>query len=323
MDPNVVSLAARALRARLAAALSIPEGNIFIGHPASAAEKAQGQQDKQFLNVFVYELEHSGYPADGLASDPTYLRLHVLLTPFGNDDSGNAPGKASAGENDLKLIGAVVAALHERPVMVLENGGERVQLQIVPQPFSVESVNNLWATQLNASYRTSVAYELALAPVPFRSARERSPRVGVRGVAVQAFPAADDAGETSDDASSFEIRFVDANDELAVALAIAATAVPAELSVTIAGPTGQTVMLRWELWNRPLGWRTAPETQAVVIATATLEPAAKVAVRLPVAPDTSPRQYLLVATGTLSGSSGRSREARSNRLLISVFGGNA
>jgi Pvc16 N-terminal domain len=323
MDPNVISLAARALRTRLAVALSIPEGNIFIGHPASAAEKAQGQQDKQFLNVFVYELEHSGYPADGLASDPTYLRLHVLITPFGNDDAGNAPGKASAGENDLKLVGAVVAALHERPAMVLESGNERIQLQIVPQPFSVESVNNLWATQLNASYRASVAYELALAPVPFRVAQERGPRVGTRDVAVQPFPASNNEGELGDDGSSLEIRFVDAQGGLAVAMAVAGAAVPPKVSVTLAGPPGQTVALRWELWDRPSGWRVASESSAVEIATSVLDPAAKVDLALPLAPNSTPRQYLLVASGLLPAPGAQSREARSNRLLISVFGGSS
>ena len=83
-------------------------------------------------------------------------------------------------KNDLRLIGEVMRILHEQPVISVSNGtnGEIAQLQIVPHPLNLDNLNHIWSTQGDTAYRLSVAYEMALAPIPLTEAVERSSLVG-------------------------------------------------------------------------------------------------------------------------------------------------
>ena len=178
MDPNAISQAARTLRTQLSSSLPLVEGNILIGHPELAAKAADKQNAPHLINLFFFQLEHSGYPADAAKVDPVYVRAHCLVSAFGKNETANN-STISAGENDLRLIGGVLAALHEKPLLEISDttGNVKAMLQIVPEPLSLETINNLWSTQVDVSYRPSVIYELALVPVPFESRTERSPRV--------------------------------------------------------------------------------------------------------------------------------------------------
>jgi photosystem II stability/assembly factor-like uncharacterized protein len=156
---------------------------IRIGHPKDTiAEMDAGLNN---LNLFFYSVSYDGYPADGLSEDPFYVRLHCLITAVGaNDGSASTP---SPGENDLRLIGEVMRVLHRQPVISVDGGNnvEIAQLQIVPHTLNLDNLNHIWSTQGDTAYRLSVAYEMALAPIPLAEAVERSSLVGEIGMKVQ------------------------------------------------------------------------------------------------------------------------------------------
>src|SRR5690349_11474695 len=139
-DASALSLAALALRAQLAQATGLEETQVVIGHPQLAVKKQEGFEDKDFLGLFIYRVEPAGYPADGTADGPLYLRAHCLVTALGGTASD---GGATSGEKELGLIGAVLARLHSHPVLTILTGppGNRVpaaQLQLVPAPLTLD-----------------------------------------------------------------------------------------------------------------------------------------------------------------------------------------
>jgi hypothetical protein len=180
MEPTAISLAARALRARLAVALPIEEGNVLVGQP-SAASARESQVGRNFLNIFFFNIEQSGLTVDASSVDPFFVRLQCLVTAFGSDVTSGST-TVSAGENDLRIIGAVMAALHASPILEVSNERETAvaHLQIVPLQLTLDQMNHIWSTQVDVSSRPSVAYELALAPIPFERPVDRSPRVVAR-----------------------------------------------------------------------------------------------------------------------------------------------
>ena len=313
MDATAISLAARALRTRLASSLLLLEGNIFIGHPSVAAKGAEGHTGKQFLNIFFFRIEHGGYPTDATDSDPIYVRLHCLITALGNDEH-NGNNSISAGENDLRLIGGVMAALHQQPTLTIDNltGDTSATLQAVPMPFTPENINNIWSTQQEASYRPSVAYELALAPVPFTARVDRSPRVAGTGVEVE--PITDQRNDWRP-----EIRFID-SDGLKTALVFPIASAPGTLEIAAAGEIGDTIALRWETWNPTDGWRVADpaDDTSIVIDSETLggSSAHEVDLPRPVALATK-GQSMLTALRTWEKAPGDSVILRSDPLLVS------
>ena len=321
MIANALSLAARALRARLAAYLALPEGQILIGNPATAAELISGQGGKQFLNLFFYRVELSGHPADATSDDPTYVRVECLITAFGNDE-GAAAERVTAGENDLRLIGSVVACLHEAPVLALSNpdNGASVALQVVPTPLGVETINNLWATQVNTSYRPSVTYELSIAPMPFETKVARAQLVGEVVLDVQAH--AGDRPLPSEVPSPDwipELRFA-AGDGLHQVLSFDVSERPPALSVVVAGRVGAAVKLRWRMWTAAHGWRVESEHDAI-IESATLPGAPARELPLPAA-GSAPQQLTLAAVYQWQHhTNSPAVEVTSNLLLVSVHAG--
>jgi hypothetical protein len=89
------------------------------------------------------------------------MRLYCLITAFGAKDEAQ-----NAGENELKLLGEVMRIFHETPVLaVVGVNGEQVRLQVVFIPISDEQINQIWSTQGETTYRPSILYEMALAPI--------------------------------------------------------------------------------------------------------------------------------------------------------------
>ena len=158
---------------------------IRIGSPKDTLVEMESDKDKNHLNLFFYNVSYDGYPADGLSDDPFYVRLHCLITAVGAKTG--ATGSPSPGENDLRLIGEVMRVFHEQPVITV-SGGNNIdisQLQIIPHKLNLDDLNHIWSTQGDTAYRLSVAYEMALAPIPLAAAVERNPLVGEIGTRVQ------------------------------------------------------------------------------------------------------------------------------------------
>jgi hypothetical protein len=158
---------------------------IRIGHPADNI-KDLDDAEENCLNLFFYDVNYDGYPADGSIDNPFYVRLHCLITAVGHKSKEpESPGSSnerdvSKGENELRLVGEVMRVLHEQPLLAIGDaeGNEIAMLQVIPHTMNLDNLNHIWSTQTDISYRLSVAYEMALAPVPQAPAVEASPLVG-------------------------------------------------------------------------------------------------------------------------------------------------
>ncbi len=178
VEVSSLSFAANELRALLyEEILGLEADQIKIGHPKDTFEVMD--KSKNNLNLFFYNVQYDGYPSDGLSEDPFYVRLYCLITPVGMKTANLSPG-----ENDLRLVGEVMRVLHEQPMILVNDGdkNEIAQLQIVPHPLNLDNLNHIWSTQGDTAYRLSVAYEMALAPIPRAEAVDRSSLVGDPGM---------------------------------------------------------------------------------------------------------------------------------------------
>lgn len=272
IDPNAVSRVMRGLRGYLAEALGMPVAQILIAHPQSAAEQSDHGPGLQHLGLFLYRAEIDGFPADGTYPDPVYLRLHCLLTPFSVDETDDEGTAISAGENDLRLLGGVMSALHRNPVLVVGDDDGEVQLQVVPVNLDVEEINNLWSTQTDVAYRPSVAYELALAPLPMAQPPDDRRRVGRIGLGVAPGIGESAAAIAATSATPMEsgplhlavdtdggswrplIAAAGADGAPIVAVTRTTDDLPLTLEVLVAGQA-QPVSLFWEVWSAEAGWQ--------------------------------------------------------------------
>jgi hypothetical protein len=307
---------------------------VRIGSPASAAP-AQGDTDHR-VNLFFYRMEPNAY-APAAAPDETWLlRLHCLVTSFGVDED-----QVSAGENDLRLLGGVLSAFHERPILdPVAVNGTTVRTQVVFQPLGMEEINHLWATQGDVAYRPSVAYEMALVPILPRTPRLGGPLVGAVGFEVrsdmsrrdepfagQALPPAVKAGEvdTRPEGWAPRICFVAGGACLeSVAFAVGSPELAAFAPrVWVAGLDGAAVRLRWEIWDAQAGWRPGGADVDTTASGPRLDPdqaagAATVAVALPFADHAG--QSVLWAERTYNrAADGVQLSVRSNPLLVNLF----
>ena len=317
---------------------------IRIGHPNDTfAEIEKGsEKDKNHLNLFFYNVSYDGYPADGLSEDPFFVRLYCLVTAV-----GTKTGNPSSGEKDLRLIGEVMRVLHEHPIISVDDGknSEIAQLQIVPHPLNLDNLNHIWSTQGDTAYRLSVAYEMALAPVPLAEAVDRSSLVGETGTGVQSDMDRDplpDGGfgiETSAPVVpkvtvdvrkpdwSPHICFVDeANSNLAYTLLISKSQLPTsgflQLIVLVAGKPSKQVELVWESWNPATGWEKSGSSQSKTINTDTIDPenfdpAHAADITLPLR---DKGQATLYAERAWQRPDGSTVTIRSNPLLVTVHG---
>lgn len=341
LPANAISIAGRELRAYLADRLDIVAGHILIGHPSVAAATAEADTGNQYLNIFFHRVEYGGYPADATSEDPFYVRLHCLITALGNPESDGEGNTVTAGENDLRLIGAVLHALHARPTLRLrdEEGAEVAQLQIVPSPLTVDDINNLWSTQTDTSYRLSVAYELALVPIPLARRVERGPWVGEFGVQARPDPrvlpvpggdlgialATREVERVSVDTRRADwtpwIAAVDGEGHLHYTQSLSADALPASIDFVAAGALGASVELRWERWDRAEGWRAvAGPFETVTLATATLDPDAdnRGLAHSVTIPLNAAGQAVLYAVRRWTRPDGATVDLRSNPVLLTI-----
>ncbi len=144
--------------------------NVIIGAPAELPDSAEDHK----LNLFFYRLEPGGFDSDAHPNDPWRVRLFCMISAFGIDDDG-----IPAGENDLRILGEVLRIFRETPVLgAVGVNGEQVRLQVVFSPVTDEQINQIWSTQGDTTYRPSVIYEMALAPIMPSRLRGEPPLVG-------------------------------------------------------------------------------------------------------------------------------------------------
>jgi hypothetical protein len=345
--PSSLSVAARTLRTHLAAAVSLPEAQILIGHPSSAAKDVEAEINKQFLNLFFYRVEHGAYPADGTSDDPFYVRFYCLITALGTKETVNG-NVISAGENDLRLVGGVMQGLHENPEFMLQgDGGEDVaQMQVVLHSMSLDDLNHIWSTQGDTPYRLSVGYELALLPLPLERASPRGPRIGSIGVELRTGARLPLLPAGGLQATTFapqvpavrvnsalpdwvpHICWLAPGETLQYSLVFATGALPANLQVIPLGAPGSDVELGWEIWNPALPgarWTTAAASPpALTVEIDEIDPKQTTPSFFSLARNvTSPLsgrgQAVLYATRDYTRPDGAVVTLRSNPLLLSVY----
>jgi hypothetical protein len=307
---------------------------IMIGTPADAAPKDSDTDHR--VNLFFYRLEPSGFFPDTFPGEPWRLRLHCLITAFGVSEE-----LISSGENDLRLLGEVVRIFHENPVLeTVDVDGEQVRLQVVFQPLSADDINHLWSTQGDVAYRTSVAYEMALAPIVPEQTHIPSPLVASTGYqshgtiegrwssfggVIQSPPVAKASVDTGPADWAPRICFV-YQDACAQSLAFeigSQALTDFTPSIWVAGDTDETVTLTWERWTSEDGWTFAGEQNNVAITDATIDPdrAADVATTsfaLPAKDEPGQAVLYAVRSYTLAGEE-IPRSVRSNPLLVTLY----
>ncbi len=155
--------------------------SVSIGAPGEIPEG----DEQHKLNLFFYRFEPGGFDSDVHPNDPWRIRLFCMISAFGVDDDG-----VPAGENDLRILGEVLRIFRETPVLgTVGVNGEQVRLQVVFSPATDEQINQIWSTQGDTTYRPSVIYEMALAPVMPSQLRVEPPLVGAFGHQAREFSA--------------------------------------------------------------------------------------------------------------------------------------
>ena len=278
IDPSSFSLVALHLRKILAKGIDdIEIANITISNP----KDRNRDEGKDCINLFFYKTDYGGFPADGGVDNPMYVRLYCLITSYAvdiADDDGVI--SISHGEKDLRLIGGVMSVLHQNPVFEVSYDGGVIQFQAVIQQLSLDDINHIWSTQGDATYRISMAYEFALAPIPLATIKETSQMVGATGVDVS--PNLDkpvlpkdgfNIPTTSPKVEKLQISvltpdwephicFVDKNNGLSYAQVLphSSEVINRSIKIIVAGKQESTVKIQWEIWqpwdrdNKQGGW---------------------------------------------------------------------
>lgn len=307
---------------------------VRIGSPASAAP-AQGDTEHR-VNLFFYRVEPNGFGPSAAPDETWLLRLSCLVTVFGVDED-----QVSAGENDLRLLGGVLSAFHERPILdPVAVNGITVRAQMVFQPLGVEDLNHIWATQGDVAYRPSAAYEMALVPILPRTPRIGGPLVGALGVETRASmdrrhdPFAGAAAPPPVAAREVNLRLEGWAPRLcfvaggacveSVSFAVGSPELAAfDPRVWVAGEDGAAVRLRWEIWDAQDGWRPGGADVDTTATGPRLDPdeaaaATTVAVVLPF--DDHAGQAVLYGERTFNrAADGVQVTVRSNPLLVNLF----
>lgn len=336
LPASSLSLVCRSIADYLSGRLEAPQNNIQvrIGSPASAAP-AQNETDHR-VNLFFYQVEPNGFGPAAAPDETWLLRLSCLVTTFGVDED-----QVSAGENDLRLLGGVLSAFHERPVLdPVAVNGTTVRAQVVFRPLGMEELNNLWATQGEVAYRPSVAYEMALVPIVPREPRIGGPLVGAVGFQVRADPAGRHAPfggaalPAPVTAHEVDVRREDWAPRLcfvaagacaeSVSFAVGSPELAAfEPRVWVAGEDGAAVGLRWEVWDAQEGWRPGGDDVETTASGPRLDPeeaagASTEPVALPF--DDHAGQAVLYGERTFQrAADGAAVSVRSNPLLVNLF----
>jgi hypothetical protein len=239
--------------------------SVSIGAPGEIPE---GDAEHK-LNLFFYRFEPGGFDSDVHPNDPWRIRLFCMITAFGVDDDG-----VPAGENDLRILGEVLRIFRETPVLGTTGvSGEQVRLQVVFSPATDEQINQIWSTQGDTTYRPSLIYEMALAPIMPSQLRGEPPRVGAFGGQARAAAAGRFAAfsGTVHPPKVPSVMVDIENPQWAPALCwihqeecahtLSFDVASADFAaftpqVWLAGDPSASVQLVWEIWDRN-GWRTA------------------------------------------------------------------
>lgn len=256
---------------------------IMIGSPSDAVP---GQSDTQHrINLFFYRIEPSGFYPGTLPGEPWWIRLYCLVTGFGIPED-----QISSGENDLRLLGEVMRLFHETPVLdEFSVEGEMFRMQVIFQPLSPDDLNHIWSTQGDVSYRPSVVYEMALAPVVPVEKALGNPLVGAIGSEIRSDmqalkePFGRSAGvppvlRTVVDASREDwapaICLVADDHCLQSRSLVSDSQAMADFTpaVWVAGELNVPVVLAWEKWTTAQGWARQAPTQDVVATTIAIDP---------------------------------------------------
>jgi hypothetical protein len=335
LPASSLSQVCRAVADHVATSLAAATNNIrvTVGNPATAVP---GATEEHHVNLFFYRVEPNAFAPATSPGDRWLLRLWCLVTPFGLEED-----QVGAGDNDLRLLGGVLSAFHASPVLPpLSVGGTTVRPQVVFQPLAAEDLNQLWSTQGDLAYRPSVAYEVALVPVPPTEPDLGGPLVGSIGFGVRAAEAgrhdpflgtawSTPVGvrhvDTRDPGWTPAICFVD--DGRCVEIASFALGADELASfaprVWIAGERDAPVRLRWEVWDAQDGWRpggadvdtvaTGPLLDAAAAAEAETTPVA-----LPF-DDRAGQAVLHAERAHTRPGDGAELTVRSNPLLVNVY----
>ncbi len=306
---------------------------VLLGTPSEASKASESQHR---VNLFFYRVEPAAFGPGPSADETWWIRLHCLITSFGVMED-----QISAGENELRLLGEVLRLFHEAPVLEpLDVDGERVQLQAIFQPLTTDELNHLWSTQSEVSFRTSLAYEMVLAPVVPRSPAIEAPRVGAVGQQVgigagarrEGFDGTAVAPPVS--ASTVDIArvdwapricfVVDGDCQQSQAFTVSEIQVGSLVpEVWVAGQDGTAVILRWQIWDHKEGWRDAKPPVAAIATGPRLDPAAAAVTpttSVPLPFDDRAGQAMLHAERVfVRPSDGAELTLRSNPLLISLY----
>ncbi len=307
--------------------------SVTIGAPAEVAK----DNTQHRVSLFFYRFEPAGFGPDFTPADPWRIRLFCLITAFGVVEE-----QISAGDNELRLVGEVMRLFHETPVMeAVTVNDETVRLQVVFQPLGSDEINNIWSTQNDVSYRPSVAYEMALAPVVPSELGVGSPLVGAFGSQVFGTMDGRTAAFTGTTAHPpVTAHEVDTQVEgwppsiCAVSGGVCLQSVALEVgstelsnfdppSVWLAGDTSATVTLRWEVWDQTQGWRSEGPTLDTSPVTTGIDPDSGIPSGLPAIalPFTAQAgQAVLYAERDYTrGSDGAQLRVRSNPVLLTLY----
>lgn len=283
---SAVSMAAKHIRQFLHGELEAAPNSVqvLIGAPHQAAEI----DNKHVLSLFFYSLEPSGFQSHDQPGEPWLVRLNLIITASCIKEGNAIP----AGENDLRLLGEVVRAFHENPILPFYQADDQTQvrLQLVPQTMSMEQLSYIWSNQGDAKFRPSVCYQVSLVPVLPKKPSISAPLVTHIGKQIKA--GLHDGGlpfsgplfgppiqkvtptefgwdwtprlcfiykNTCSETLSFEESDPNLNDFK-----------PAK--VWVAGAVGETVTLSWRVWNKTSGWQESNISKNFQIKAETLDP---------------------------------------------------
>jgi len=319
---------------------------VTLGNPESAKSDSSG--DKQKVNMFFYHFSPFEFSADVLPGETAMWRAYCLITPFAIDE-----GLKTAGELDLRLLGEVMRVFHENPVNIWtlkdsQGNDFSVHVQAVFKHTGIEELNQIWSTQGNeVAYRPSVAYEFALAPVIPRVPAEQAKRVAATGFRVDS--SMEHAGDVmaGEDYSSIvrtpEVAVVRVSGQKddwvptaclihdgAYAQSLIFSDVDpfiktsgSQLGARVAGKVGESVSLRWEVWDSQAGWLEPVDASVatLLIGHDSIDPdeaaVSDVSIDLPISE--AGQAVLYVEHSYTRGSDGVELSVRSNPMMLTIY----